>query len=269
MNEVLGLRNQELYTMVDTTMITFMCPSENVAYYTNSTKIVRLVIMLVTAIGAVLLPRLSYYSSQGKVKECEDIVNKVFRIIFFLLVPCGIGIFMLADVIVLVLFGDSFLPAIMTLKVTSFLIYALGFSNLFGTQVLLTFGDEKKLLIATIVGAVTNVSLNAVLISSLQQNGAAIASIFSESLVTIITFIFAKRHLHIGLSFNFVGKTIISSVCMIGVLFIICNVLPQKALLLVVGIVLGAFIYLGTSIILRNDVALEAIIMLKKKRRWQ
>ena len=257
----------ELYTMVDTTMLTFMCPSENVAYYANSTKIVRLVIMLVTAIGAVLLPRLSYYSSQGKVKECEDIVNKVFRIIFFLLLPCGIGICMLADSIVLVLFGNSFLPAVLTLKITSFLIYALGFSNLFGTQVLLTFGDEKKLLIATIVGAVTNISLNAVLISSLQQNGAAIASIISESFVTVITFIFARRHLHISLSFDFVCKTIISSVCMIGALIIIRNLLSQKMLLLVGGVVFGAFIYLGTSIMLRNDVALETISMLKKKRR--
>ena len=122
-------------------------------------------------------------------------------------------------------------------------------------------------MIATIVGAVTNVSLNTVLINILQQNGAAIASIISESLVTIITFIFARRHLHIGLSFGFVGKTIISSACMIGVLIISRNLLSQKVLLLVAGIVLGAFIYLGTSVIFRNDIALEAISMLKKKRR--
>ena len=54
---------------------------------------------------------------------------------------------------------------------------------------------------------------------------------------------------------------------MIGVLIISRNLLSQKVLLLVAGIVLGAFIYLGTSVIFRNDIALEAISMLKKKRR--
>lgn len=255
----------ELYTMVDTTMLTFICNNENVAYYNNSIKIVRLVIMLVTAIGAVLLPRLSYYNSIGKRKECEDIVNKVFQIIFFLLVPCGIGIYMLADAIVLILFGSTFYSAIITLKIASILIYALGFSNLFGTQILLTFGEEKKLFIATLIGAVTNILLNSVLILRFEQNGAVVASIISEFIVTCITFYFARKYLKIFLSIKFVFKTLFSSVVMIGIICIIRYYITSYMWVLILGILGGAMSYLGMSMVVKNEVVVELKNLIIKK----
>lgn len=254
----------ELYTMVDTTMLTFLCSEEIVGYYANSMKIVKIVIMLVAAIGGVLLPRLSYYQSKGMIKECENIVNKIFAIIFFLFIPCAMGLFLTADSLVPILFGNSFMGAITTLKIASFLIYALGFSNLFGTQVLLTFDDEKKLLLATVLGAVTNISLNALLIPSLQQNGAALASIASETIVTLTTFFFARKHLNIRLNLKFVLKTIAACVVMMAVVIALNTILGNGGVFLVVAVLLGALAYFGVSLILKNEVIKELVTIVKK-----
>ena len=254
----------ELYTMVDTTMLTFLCSEEVVGFYANSMKIVKIIIMLVAAIGGVLLPRLSYYQSKGMIKECENIVNKIFAIIFFLFIPCAMGLFLTADSLVPILFGNSFMGAITTLKIASFLIYALGFSNLFGTQVLLTFDDENKLLLATILGAVTNITLNVILIPTLQQNGAVLASIASESIVTLVTFVFARKHLNIRLNLKFVLKTIVACAVMMVVVIILNTMIGNGGLFLLLAIVLGPLLYFVMSFILKNEVIKELISIMKK-----
>ena len=128
----------ELYTLLDTTMLGFLCTDEVVGYYTNSIKLVKILVALITSVGSVLLPRLSFYKNQGKLDECCNIVNKVVAVMLFLSIPCGIGTFILSDKLILVLFGNTFLPANTTVKIATGLIYVLGFSNLFGTQILLT-----------------------------------------------------------------------------------------------------------------------------------
>lgn len=56
------------------------------------------------------------------------------------------GLIMVSTDLIPLFFGTSFTPAIKTISIASLLIYTLGFSNLFGTQVLLTFDGEKSYL---------------------------------------------------------------------------------------------------------------------------
>lgn len=244
----------ELYTLVDTTMLTFMCSSKNVAYYTNSTRIVRMVITLVTAMGGVLLPRLSLYTSQGRFKDIEFIVNKMFRILFFLLIPCGIGLFFISDAVIILFFGESFREAITTLKIASLLIYALGFTNLFGTQILLTFGQEKKLFIATIFGAISNIFLNSMLIPVWEQNGAAIASVVSELIVTLITYYYTRKYVMFNNNRSTVIKTLLSSLFMGILLFILHIHINSNILYLITALLVGVVVYFGTNLIMKNEV---------------
>ena len=120
----------ELYTLVDVTMIDSMCSKSNVGYYNNSMSIVRMIIVAVAAISGVLLPRLSYYYTQNKIVECENVVNKITQILMFLFIPCFMGLFIDSDLLVPVLFGPTFIPAITTLRIASLLILTLGFRGL-------------------------------------------------------------------------------------------------------------------------------------------
>lgn len=245
----------ELYTLLDTTMIGIFCTDEYVGYYSNTMKLVRIVITVVTAIGATLLPRLSYYYVLGKHKECEKIVNKVFTIMLFIFVPCEIGIYLCSNEIILVLFGESFSPAITTLKIASFLICTLGFSNLFGTQILLTYGMEKKLFYSTLVGAGINVSLNLVLIPLYQQNGAAVASVVSEAIVTIMTSMYAKKYIKIKISLHFMISIIVATLMMSLSLIGLKNIVHLNLYLnLIIAVLVGASVYMFVNVITCNPI---------------
>ena len=254
----------ELYTLFDTTMLTFMASDEVVGYYSNSMKIVKVVITLITAVGGVILPRLTYYYSKGMRDKCTTVVNVVFKIMFFLFMPCMIGIALLADVVIPILFGVTFMEAIPTLRIASLLIFALGFSNLFGRQVLLTFGDEKKLLIATICGAISNLLLNLLLIPRFMQNGAVVASICSECIVTIMTFIFARKRLPITLDLPVILKCSISSVAMVSGILVIRLFMHNEFLVLILSVTIGAIIYFVMNIIIKNPVVRDFRDILKK-----
>lgn len=256
----------EIYTMLDTTMIGMLGNAKQVAYYTNSMKLVKILISVITSIGSVLLPRMMLYHSLGKIDECSHIVSKVTSIMLILFIPSQIGIFMLAHNITLILFGSSFLPAVKTLQICSFLICGLGFSNLFGTQVLLTFSAEKKLLISTLFGAAVNVLLNLILIPSFAQNGAALASVISETTVTIISIYYAVRFINIKLDKQFIIATLISNICLIAVLSLLSIVVTSPLLNLIFSVSLGAFIYFIINMILKNPIINDFKELIDKRK---
>ena len=249
----------ELYTMLDTTMLTVMCGDETVAYYTNTIRLIRVLITLVTAIGGVLLPRLSYYSANDDKQKSRAVVEKIFYVMLFLFLPIGIGVYLISDLIVLTIYGSAFSPCIVTLKIASLLVYALGFSNLFGTQILLSYGCEKKLFYATLIGAVSNVTMNSFLIPYFQQNGATIASVISELLVTGITFYYSREFVKISLNKKLTIKILISTALM--ALTVICirncgfeELGYSNIVYLIVSMAAGTIMYFASSVLIRNEI---------------
>lgn len=256
----------EFYTMLDTTMIGILCDSSSVGYYTNSMKLIKLLITVVTAIGGVLLPRMSQYYADGKLNECQLVVNKVFKAMLFLFVPCEVGVILTAQLIMPVMFGDSFIPAVATLKIAALLICTLGFSNLFGTQILLTFGEEKKLFCCTVIGAASNVIMNAILIPQYQQNGGAIASVLSETLVTIMTVAFSHKYIKIHLESKYILSVGVSTFFMSLVVFVVTKIPVNQFLLLIISIVSGAVCYLAVNGAMKNPDLMELCYMLHQRK---
>ena len=255
----------ELYTLLDTTMLTFMDVEENVGYYTVSMRIVKILIAAVTGISGVLLPRLSRYYSEGRVKECSEIVSKIFSILFFAFFPCGLGIIIVAPQLMIVLFGPSFKNGIITLRIAALLIYALGFSNLFGTQVLLTVGCEKKLFFSTIVGAISNICMNAILIPLYNQNGAALASVISEALVTFITYRYSIKYIKMKIDKKIFIDAFISVLFMTIAVVVMSDIITAELISLLLSVIVGIFIYLLINYILKNPIYFELKRIVKKK----
>lgn len=256
----------ELYTLLDTTMLGAMCTEEVVGYYTSSIKLVKTVIILIAAIGSILLPRLSYYIHNRQFDRCEEILSLVCMIYFFIGIPCNIGLFICAKDVISILFGASFAPALTTLRIGSFLIYAITFNNLFGTQVLLAYSQEKKILCATIIGAISNIIMNVVLISKYEQDGAIIASLISEVLVMIVTIVFARKEIKIRVNYFDLMKEIIAASMMLIVVCMIRFSFDSAISRLILSVLLGGFTYLFLNSLLKNSIILWGARKIKSIR---
>lgn len=254
----------EIYVLSGTTILGIFCEDEHVGYYTNAIKLVKIFIGLISAIGSVLLPRLAFYKKEGRIDECKSLVNQVAMVILFFSVPCGVGICVLADELVVLMFGETFVPAISTVQILSLLMYVMGLGNLFGTQVLLAFNKEKSLLLATIVSAISNIVLNIILIPQYQHNGVAIATVISEVIVTVLTIVMSKKYVALKVSFSFYFKTLFASLCMlIGVLYV-HHIVQQSILDILLSVLLGCIIYMGVSLLIKNQVFILANKFIKR-----
>lgn len=254
----------EIYTLMDTTMIGMMCEKDNITYYSYAMRISRSVVAVVAAIGGVLLPRLSFYRENNEIEKCNDIVNKVLEILFYLMIPCVLGIMMTSEKVIYLLYGINFSECIPILKISSLLVIAIGLNNLFGTQILLTFGNENQLFVATVIGAISNILLNMFLIPSWQGIGAVTASVTSEVLVAIITGYYASK----CIKFKLKIRNFITSLMACGLMYIISRVIEifiHNTLICLIGtIILGVMTYIFGTYCLKNNVSGMLVIQMKK-----
>ncbi len=121
-----------------------------------ATPVNKLANTLITAIGVVLIPRLSYYIGKREQEKVKTLVDKAYNYVFMLSVPAAIGLFMLSDEIILLFSGREFAPAAFTMRILTPIVVVIPFSITTNQQTLIPMGKEKLMLIATSIGAVVN-----------------------------------------------------------------------------------------------------------------
>ena len=253
-----------IYTNLDTTMCGVLANDTVVGYYSNSVKINRIIVMLVVSVSAILLPRLSLYIENNDKQKFNELVNQVLKIILFLCLPVTLGMLFLSDEVIIILLGENFIPTISTLQIMSPLVISLSLGNLFGTQVLLPLGYEKKLLISVICGSIINFIINLILIPIFLQNGAAIATVIAETVVMLVQTAFALKYVKIAISKKDILILVISNTLLMMVLATISTVIENAVVNIIVSTITGASVYIITNIIFKNSIIEDIVPIFKR-----
>jgi O-antigen/teichoic acid export membrane protein len=241
-----------IYTMLDTAMLGFLSSDTEVGYYTASTKLGHMVLSMLTAITAVLLPRLTNYAQKNDRSSFNELVKKSANILLLLSIPMTCGLIILARPLVVLLSGEQYLPAVRSMQVISPILIIISFGSLTGVQILPSIGKEKISFYSYIAGAVTNVILNSILIPKYGALGAAIGTVGAESAVTSIQLFFTRKVIiNKDLLITFL-ETIFASLIMIFVINIITSNMHTIILQLIVSFITGIIIYSLILVILRN-----------------
>lgn len=232
-----------IYILLDSVMLGFLSSEEAVGYYTAASKLTKMSLGIVTALGVVLLPRFSNYVSMGRNKEFIELGNKAISFTAALVFPMTVGLTLLSGPIIMIFSGPSYIPSILTLQIIAPITIFIGFSSLLGMQILYPLGKENLVIIATLTGAIINVTLNIILIPIYAQTGAAVASLMAESAVVIMVVILGRKYL----PFNFITKQnfnyIIGTIIMGAAVYYISRLQIEAWQKLVIGIPAGVIIY--------------------------
>lgn len=241
----------ELYTKLDTTTLGMLTSEECVGYYNYATKITSIVVNLAASVSTILLPRFSLYREQNRLNQLKKTIENAQSAILFISIPAVVGIIITAKDIISFLFGEAFLPAVATVQILAVLVIVKSIGNLYGVQVLVAFGEEKTLFYTTVLGAISNVVMNVVLIPILQQNGAAIASVLSELAVCIYQYIAARKHIHTEFDKMDLSKMIVATAIMGIIVYIIVHTVSNVFAGIVLSCSIGAFSYFALTFLLR------------------
>lgn len=244
----------DLYNQVDITMLGIMCSDDVVGYYSNGIRLIRMINTVTTAISATILPRMCLYYKEKKKEKYKELFWVIADVVIVIALPCTIGIILVAEPLVKVLFGIDFLPTVQIIQWLAPIILIISVSYLVGSVVLTSTNNERYLLRATITGSVTNVLLNALLIPFFSTIGAVVASLIGETAVFVIHFKYGRKYIQNKIDYKYIGSVVISSVvmaaCVVGIQKFVS--IPTIELILSVGI--GAFIYVLMLFILHNPV---------------
>lgn len=166
----------------------------NVGYFTAVSKVVQIVKYLVLLpVSQSLYPYLGSKIAESR-KEGLRLLRKAFIITgsFSLVVCCFVFIF--ADPIVKIIFGDKFSDSASAMRIIAFIPLMVALSNMFGMQGLLNFKLDKEYLKVILFGGILNVALNFILIPYFQYDGTAMAWLLTETYIAFGTYWELKKN---------------------------------------------------------------------------
>lgn len=244
----------QIYTVLDKTMIGIITGSEyENGYYEQAMKISKMLLVLVTSLSTVMVPRIGHLFENNKKDEIQRYMYRGYRFVWFLGIPMCLGIIMTADNFVPWFFGAGYEKVIPLLKILSFLIPLIGINNVSGTQYLVPTKRQNIFTLTVSIGAITNFCLNLVLIYFFKSIGAAIASLAAETIIPIVQLILLRKEISPLRVIKEGVHYYIAGAIMVAVLIPISDSLSPSVLHTLIITAIGATVYFTVLLIEKDD----------------
>ena len=255
-----------IYTNLDTVMLGFMTNKTEVGYYNAAVKVKTIVVSLVTSIGTVLLPRVSYYIEKKMHKEFKDVTAKAFNLVILMALPLVVYFIFYAKEAIVFLAGKDYMPAILPMQVIMPTVFLIGMTNIMGIQILVPQGREKMVLASEVVGAIVDLALNAILIPTYGSTGAALGTLAAEIAVLIVQTIALRDFVFGVLRKVKMAKILIGCVAAWLVTYVAAKLsLSSNFLMLVITGVVFFGVYAGVLLLIKEPLMYETVAQMKHK----
>ena len=251
-----------IYVTLDTSMVGLLSTEYAVGLYSASNKLNRICVSLITALSTVMLPRMSYYIEHRSMKQYDDLLAKSLKFTIMISLPISVGLFMLSKDILLLVSGKDYINAYNCSLILSSIVFIIPLSTFFSHQIINPYRKEKIQLFITIIGTIINIILNVALIPKFYEIGAAIGTVLSE-LSVLLLLVFFSRKIHKSV---ITGKAIIKyfiSVVPLVCVVVVIGQFTEGIVKCILSVVCGATVYFTLLYILREEIVLNMIKMIK------
>ena len=143
-----------LYTVFDRSLIGIITKdvAEN-GYYEQAEKIVKMILVIVTCLSTVMIPRNSNEYAKGNEEAVKNNIYNAMHFVWLLAIPMMCGVAIVASNMLPWFLGNGFQKSILLMQIFSPIILFIGFSNVLGLQWLVPTKKDTKFTIAVTVGA--------------------------------------------------------------------------------------------------------------------
>lgn len=254
-----------IYTILDKTMIGFITgDNDQVGFYEQAYKIIAVGDGIVTAIVPVFASRIS--SPTLNEEERKDILKNVFRIVSFLGIPLSIGILFASTAFVPLYYGEGYNDSIIIMQTLSFLPLIIGYSTIVHQVYFLPNLFTRKSMIVTFITAIVSVIINIPFIFWLRAEGAAIATLLTQIISTLICIVLLNKYLDFGKIIKITFKYFLSGIIMGASMFLISYFLDSIILELIISSFVGIIVYLFMTILLKDKLVFQLLTRSKNEK---
>lgn len=248
-----------IYLQLNTVLLGFLKDVVSVGYFTAATKFMYMTMSISSSLSSVMMPRASNLVAENKLDEFRNVIQKSYDFTIAISIPLTIGLIFTSKSGVLLLSGEGFYPAILASQIVAVNIISIGISGVLGIQILYPMGKFNIVILCTLMGAITNIIANILLIPHYGHNGTAVAFALTELVVTVTMYIIGKKYIPIQLIKRQHLNYILSGAIMGFVLFVILKQNLDNIITLVSMAVFGVLVY-STSLIALHDPLCKIIL---------
>ena len=201
-----------IYIRTDTIMLSMIKGDAVVGWYNAAHTLVSSLSLISIGFITAIFPSMSNSFVSSK-KSLIGIYESSFKYSLILLLPIAVGTTLLADRIILFVYGESFIHSVGALQI---LIWS-GVISFLNSLYYATLGAINRQKITSIImgsGAIVNVFLNLLLIPMLSYIGAGIATIATQAACLILAYYLMSKYLHKLPLFKLTVKPMIASIGM-------------------------------------------------------
>ncbi len=175
----------------DVIILGWLVDAKNLGYYSAAQKLVQLLYVLPTLIGASIFPSISKFSKTDP-NLAKKILSKSLFYSFLISIPIGLFGFLFSSKIISLAFGAQYFGAVLTFKILIWSVLIVYPSSILG-QAVFAYGKEKSfiwLVVTTILG---NAALDLILIPRMGIEGSAIATMIVQLFTNLYLFWAIKK----------------------------------------------------------------------------
>ncbi|WP_022778694.1 oligosaccharide flippase family protein [Butyrivibrio sp. AE3009] len=234
-----------IYKTMDKIMLGAMSNDKELGYYHASENVIMVPLALITALGTVMLPRISnMLSNEESSKETEDLFSKSIVFDMFISSSICFGIMTVSKEFVQVFFGKGFEKCNKIFLIILPSCIFLAFANVIRTQYLLPRKKDRLFVLSLFSGAIINLILNIILIPKYESIGAAIGTLTAEAMVCIVQAAYVYKTAKIGENLRKSVPYLISGILMYVLFRGYSPAVNNSILALFIKILISGFFYL-------------------------
>jgi len=264
------------------TLLASLLPEGSVSYLYYADRLVQFPLgVFAIALATAVLPVLSREAALNDIEGLKKTSSFALRLVFFISIPATVGLIVLKDHIVRLLFErGAFDPLATQMTSEALLYYALGLWAFSAVRIVVSIfyslQDAKTPVKVAIVSLFVNIILSILLMGPMRHAGLALATSLASMVNLVLMLVLLKKRLgHIGFRsiFYSVLKSTTSSIIMglilmMGTLWLI----PEKGIgpITLLGwvtcsIIAGMVFYTGCGLVLKSEELYAIMDMLKER----
>lgn len=211
-----------VYRQMDKVMVGAISGMEQNGLYANAEKIVYCLSGFISAIGTVMLPKLSRMMKQGDMARVRAHIDLSMQLVLCMVSALSFGVAAVALDFAPLFFGPDFTASGPLMIPLAFTLIAIGFANVVRTQWILPNGRDSILIFSVCGGAAVNLAANALLIPPLGAMGAVVGTLLAELTVPAVQFFFLRgalpyrRFLRHAAVYTLLGAAMLAAVRLIA-----------------------------------------------------
>ena len=184
-----------IYRTMDKVMVSTMAGVDENGLYENAEKIIYCLSGFISAIGTVMMPKVSSMQKHGETERIARHIDRSMDLVICMVSAMAFGVAAVADRFAPLFYGEAFRYSGKLMAPLAFTLIMIGFANVIRTQVVLPQKRDTIFVKSVCCGAAVNLIANFCLIPSMKSMGAVVGTLLAEMTVPVVQYLILRKEL--------------------------------------------------------------------------